>query len=419
MKRFLHFLFALTLLFCYAKSVNAEEIIAQNIDSNELFEQVILSVPDTIDDVEEGVKKTDEANVQEEAPIQAAEISENSTLREKLKNVYKLEVDRYDHPEYLFREPLTYHFKPESKMDNIHVWGAFNAHNDLSLYDDGGIKDKPRFNALNIGVDGFLKDNNGDFRIMMGFPVDSQINYTRTLFADVFVATNKIPHHRIQIGHFRPQIGMEGGNSSYTLAFLGRSQIARNFGSARRLGGRIKGNYSLVDYDFGLYSSDTFFENWFSGPEFVGWVDFKPLGKVDEKKYGRLKIGGGIDACKREDNFFVTGAYIGYDYKRFSADFEWANANGYNGYYGHSRKHATGFYTSIGYMLTKKLQILACYDQFTPNKEFSDNKQREMTLGLNYFIKGQALRLILNYVFCQNDCAKDSHRIMLGAQILI
>ena len=258
MKRFLHFLFALTLLFCYAKSVNAEEIIAQNIDSNELFEQVILSVPDTIDDVEEGVKKTDEANVQEEAPIQAAEISENSTLREKLKNVYKLEVDRYDHPEYLFREPLTYHFKPESKMDNIHVWGAFNAHNDLSLYDDGGIKDKPRFNALNIGVDGFLKDNNGDFRIMMGFPVDSQINYTRTLFADVFVATNKIPHHRIQIGHFRPQIGMEGGNSSYTLAFLGRSQIARNFGSARRLGGRIKGNYSLVDYDFGLYSSDTF-----------------------------------------------------------------------------------------------------------------------------------------------------------------
>ena len=148
-------------------------------------------------------------------------------------------------------------------------------------------------------------------------------------------------------------------------------------------------------------------------------MNFKPLANVDEKKYGRLKIGGGIDAGKRDDNFFVTGAYIGYDYKRFSADFEWANANGYNGYYGHSRKHATGFYTTIGYMITKKLQILACYDQFTPNKEFSENKQREMTLGLNYFIKGQALRLILNYVFCQNDCAKDSHRIMLGAQILI
>ncbi len=412
MKRFLHFLFALTILFCYAKSVNAEEMIAQNIDSNELFEQVILSVPETVDDL--GNK-----NVQEEAPVQAAEISENTTLRDKLKNVYKLEVDRYDHPEYLFREPLTYHFKPESKMDTLHVWGAFNAYNDAVIYDNGGLKDKVRFNALNVGVDGFLKDNNGDFRIMMGFPVDSQRNYTKTLFADVFVATNKIPHHRIQIGHFRPQIGMEGGNSSYTLGFLGRSQIASNFGTARRLGGRIKGDYSFIDYDLGLYSSDTFFENWFSGPEFIGWVNFKPLAKVDEKKYGRLKIGGGIDAGKRDDSFFVTGAYIGYDYKKFSAEFEWANANGYNGYYGHSRKHATGFYTTLSYMITKKLQVLACYDQFTPDKNFADNKKREITLGLNYFIKGQALRLILNYVFCQNDCAKDSHRIMLGAQILI
>jgi hypothetical protein len=420
MKKFLNFVFALTLIFCIADRVKAEELIAEHIDSNELFEQVILLTPET------GEGSIAEEETTEKAPVQAAEISENAAqtsenkcLKDVLKNVYNLEVERYDHPEYLFREPLTYNFKPESKMDNIHVWGAFNAYNDMAFYDDGGLKDKTHFNALNIGVDGFLKDNNGDFRIMMGFPVGSQRNYTQTLFADVFVATNKIPHHRIQIGHFRPQIGMEGGSSSYTLGFLGRSQIARNFGMARRLGGRIKGNYSFIDYDFGLYSSDTFFEEWFAGPEFVGWINLKPLAKVDEKKYGRLKIGGGIDAGKRDDNFFVTGAYIGYDYKKFSAEFEWANANGYNGYYGHSRKHATGFYTTLSYMITKKLQILACYDEFTPDKNFSENKKREMTLGLNYFIKGQALRLILNYVFCQNDTAKDSHRIMLGAQILI
>ena len=111
--------------------------------------------------------------------------------------------------------------------------------------------------------------------------------------------------------------------------------------------------------------------------------------------------------------------YVGYENKKFKADLEWANANGYNGYYGESRKHATGFYATIGYMLTKKLQLLACYDQFTPDKEFTENKKREITLGLNYFIKGQALRMILNYVFCQNDNSKDSHRILLGAQILM
>ena len=97
----------------------------------------------------------------------------------------------------------------------------------------------------------------------------------------------------------------------------------------------------------------------------------------------------------------------------------WANANGYNGSYGFSRKHASGFYTTIGYMLTKKLQILACYDQFDPDKTISNNNKREYTFGLNYFVKGQALRFILNYAFCQRDNASDSHKIMLGAQILI
>lgn len=417
MKKFLHLIFVLTLIFCFANRVSAEDKIENDKDSNEMFEQVILTVPNGDNSEEADTKENVE--LKENTPVQAVEVSENMTLREKLKTVYNLEVDKYDRPEYLFREPLTYHFKPESKMDNIHVWGAFNAYNDMAFYDNGSLTDNVTFKALNVGVDGFLKNNNGDFRVMLGFPVNSSRNYTQTLFADVFVATNKIPHHRIQIGHFRPQIGMEGGSSSYTLGFLGRSQIARNFGTARRLGGRIKGDYSFVDYDFGLYSSGTFFEEWFPGAEFVGWVNLKPLAKVDEQKYGRLKIGAGIDAGRREDNFFVTGAYVGYNYKKFSAEFEWANANGYNGYYGHSRKHATGFYTTLGYMITKKLQVLACYDQFTPNKEFSENKQREMTLGLNYFIKGQALRLILNYAFCQNDVGKDSHRIMLGAQILI
>ena len=386
--------------------VKSEQPQEEIIYSNEVLDEVNLTVPQ----IKEEESKSE---------VHAVEINESSSLRDKLKNVYNLEVTRYDRPEYLFKDILTHKCNEDSIMDNWHVWGAYNGYADMAFNDDGSFQTRYVGNAHNIGFDGFLKNNNGDFRIMMGFPAPSRRNYAQTLFSDVYIATNKIPHHRIQIGHFRPQIGMEGGSSAYTLGFLGRSQIARNFGTARRLGGRILGQYNYIDYDFGLYSSDTFFENWFSGPEFVGWINLKPLANVDEKKYGKLKIGGGIDAGKREDNFFVAGAYVGYEYKKFMAEFEWANANGYNGYYGHSRKHATGFYTTIGYMITKKLQVLACYDQFTPDKDFAENKKREITLGLNYFIKGQALRLILNYVFCQNDVSKDSHRLMLGTQILI
>ena len=426
MNKILHFLLVLTLIFCLANSVEATELAAAQLDSNEIFETVILTAPQIENEnsdtkgneiTDENTTK-DEGSTESDAPVQAAEINTNSSLRERLKTVYNLEVERYDHPEYLFREQLTHHCKPESKMDRLHMWGAFNGYVDMGMYDNGSFKTKYNSNALNVGLDGFLKDNNGDFRIMLGFPIATERNYIHTLFSDVYIATNKIPHHRIQFGHFRPQVGMEGGNSAYTLGFLGRSQIARYFGTARRVGARIKGDYSFIDYDFGLYNSDTFFDEGFPGAEFISWINIKPLARV-ENKYGQLKIGAGIDVGHRHDNFCVTGAYIGYNYKKFMAEFEWANANGYNGYYGFSRKHATGFYATIGYMITKKLQILACFDQFTPDKTAADNKKREMTLGLNYFIKGQALRLILNYVFCQNDAAKDSHRIMLGVQILI
>ena len=111
---------------------------------------------------------------------------------------------------------------------------------------------------------------------------------------------------------------------------------------------------------------------------------------------------------------------MGYEYKNFTANFEWADANGYNGYSGDvSKDHASGFYTTLGYKITPKLQILARYDEFDPNKDIKGNRKREYSLGLNWFIKGQGLRLIFNYVFCQNDSARDSHRLMVGTQILL
>ena len=152
----------------------------------------------------------------------------------------------------------------------------------------------------------------------------------------------------------------------------------------------------------------------------MGWVNFKPLG-LTNGKYGKLKIGGGIDAGHRDSGFCVAGAYVGYEYKKFFANFEWANADGYNGGSSgrQSRDHSTGFYTTIGYRITPKLQVLARYDEFDPDKHIRGNKKREYSFGINYFIKGQALRLTLNYIFCQNDVARDSHRIMLGTQILL
>lgn len=344
---------------------------------------------------------------------------EEKTLREKLSDVYHLEVEQIDKPNFLLKDVLTKHFDENSIWDRTQLWGGYNG--DLGLYfnEDGPTTNHYEFNTINVGYDGFLKDNKADFRIMLNYAPYSSRNVVQNLFADMYVATNAIPHHRVLIGNSRPPVGMEGGAGPFVLPFIARSQISRNFGTVRKLGGRVSGDYSLVDYDFGLYSSDTYFNEFFPGAEFIGWVNFKPLGKTDGK-YGKLKIGGGLQGGHRDTNYCVTGAYVGWEYKKLLLNFECANANGYNGPSGvQTDKHASGFYTTLAYRITPKIQALLRYDEFDPNHNISNNNIREYTAGINYFIKGQGLKLILNYVFCQNEASKDSHRILMGTQILL
>ena len=104
----------------------------------------------------------------------------------------------------------------------------------------------------------------------------------------------------------------------------------------------------------------------------VGWVNVKPLGKTDGR-YGKLKIGGGLQSGDRNCDYTVTGAYIGYEYKKWLMNFEYSDADGYNGPVGYSiDKKASGFYSTLAYRFTPKVQGLLRYDQFDPNKKLSE-----------------------------------------------
>ena len=344
---------------------------------------------------------------------------QEKSFSEKINDIYHAEVEQIDKPYFLMHEILTKHFDENSAWESMQLWGAYGGHTNFNFNQNEFENADYAFDVINLGLDGKLKNNTADFRMMFNVSPLSNRNFAQNFFADMYVATNKIPHHRITVGHSRPPVGMEGGYSPYVLPFVARSQISRNFGTVRKLGARMAGNYSLVDYDLGVYSSDTYFQSFFPGTEFVGWVNFKPLGKTDGR-YGKLTIGGGLENGNRNISYNVLGAYVGYEYKKWLLNFECANADGYNGLSGvASDRHASGFYTTLAYMFTPKLQGLIRYDQFDPNKHINNNNRKEYSAGINYFIKGQGLKLIMNYVFCENDGAKDSHRVLLGTQILL
>lgn len=337
-------------------------------------------------------------------------------LKEKLKDVYELEVSDNDHQEFLFNNILTKKFE-NGPLDNIGVWGVWRGALNIDMFKHN-TNTTVNYNILESRLHGNFRNKKTSFIITTRFVPQNEFGFMQNLFADFFIRHKINKNNTITMGNSRTHTGQEGAKTELLLPLYAYSQISRNFGNIRKLGVRINGDYKLIDYDIGGYSSGTYFREYFPGAEFNGWINLKPLGKTNGK-YGDLKIGGGLTSGRRHFNYTVVGGYVRYKYKKFGADFEIANADGYNGRVGYSTTHARGYYTTLYYDINKKLQLIARYDEFIPNCNYSNKRAREYSAGVNYFIKGPALKLIVNYIFRQDDYSQDSHRILVGTQVML
>ena len=367
------------------------------------IEEVILDVNDEIYDSSNSYR--DEKN----------KSCKEKTLQEKIVDIKAREINDTNKTTYLLEEILT--VKPKNSiLDSAHFFGYYRSDLNVNI-DSDNTSTGYNYTEITAGVNGKFKDGKTFYEARLRFTPQSDYSFIQYMPANLYIANTSIPHHTVIVGNTRTPVGHEGALSVTLLPFIMRSQIARNFGNTRKVGVRIKGKYDYIDYDIGGYSSESYFKKFFPGAEFSGWATVKPFGK--RTKFGELKLGGGITAGQNGTDYFVSGAYLGYEYKNFTADFEWAKADGYNGAIEISTNKAEGFYSTIGYKITPKLQAVARYDQYTPNLNYPNDIRREYSAGFNYFIKGQALKLMLNYVFCQRDLFEDSHRLMLGTQILL
>ena len=126
------------------------------------LDEVILEESATVTEADSGV----------ETP---AAIPEEKTLREKLSDVYHLEVDKYDKPTYLFQDILTKKFDEDSPMESLQLWGGYNGDIGVYMNEDASSNSQYDFNTINVGLDGKLKNNNADFRIMFNYaPLSSR-----------------------------------------------------------------------------------------------------------------------------------------------------------------------------------------------------------------------------------------------------
>ena len=395
--------------------ISNEELAAKSNDEDDISEQ---EEPKDVEDIDLLNTPLPEIVVTEEnAPLTLYSRIQKE-VSQTFKDICELQIEDNESVTPLLKNKLTKHFE-RGPISSLQARVVAQSNFEVFAPNEGDSYSRLNPNLLNILFDAKSRSGKDMFRLM--FDVSHQHNepFMHNLFKDVFYETKRIPHHSILVGHSRVGTGFEGLQSAYTLPLLSRSQISRNFSNIRKLGLRVRGDYKYLDYDFGLYSSDTYFTDFMQGGEFNSWLEVKPFAKTKDR-FGNLRTGVGISTGTRHSTgYLVGGVGVKYSYKNLWTQMEYSAANGSNGAGGLTSKHRQGWYVTLGYKLSKKFEILARFDDFNPDKSIGGNNRREYTTGLNYYIKGQALKLVLNYIFCQDKAFHNSHRFMLGAQLAI
>ncbi len=430
MKNFLRLIFVVALLFVSLPASMATEDIAEDLLENKQENEIVLNQEDpekNNDFVKKDTKSffifnNDDDDVMDNTELDFTllklldtdksndEISEDTLFGK----IYHSKITRTDVPTFLLQDDLT--FKPQKgPVKKIHTYGAYRG-SLSSIWRPEYSTDYDNL-TTQIGMYGQFKNPDYKFKLAVNpIPISGR-NYIDSFVSDMYVVNTSIPNHQIVAGYSRVQTGVEGGTSTYILPFVARSQIARNFGSARSLALKVIGNYQYADYNFSVGSSGRYITSGMPGAEFNGWVNFKPLGKK-AKKYGKVTIGAGYNGGHNRIDYNVASAYIGYHHKRLWSNIEAAIADGYNGSKGISSNKANGYAATVGWKFNPHFQLIGRVDQFDPNRNVSGDLSREYTIGLNWFIKGQALKFVLNYVFCDNQNRADSHKIIMATQII-
>lgn len=307
----------------------------------------------------------------------------------------------------------------EGPIESIAPWIDYNGYFSNIWNGDTYQNTLYNINFADVGVNINMRDKKTFARIMIS-PVKSVEGrtYFQSFFADNYITRKVSKNNTVLVGHTWLPLGLEGKDSPLNWQFFGRSQTSLRYSSVRTLGTKIMGNYKYADYHLGVYSAGRAFTDFFPGPEVAGWVEFKPLANYKDK-YGKLIIGTGFNAGNAQSHYAVGAGAVSYEYKRLKWVNEFGIADGSNGALGYSSNKSGGFNSTLSYRITPKLQALVRYDQFDPNTDKANDRRTEYTAGLNYFIKDQALRLMLNFVHYTVENGMFGDRIMVGTQIVL
>ena len=307
------------------------------------------------------------------------------------------------------------------------------------------LKDRFRLRRARINLTGDFAEN-FDFKVEGDFEQSDGINSSRTDFSgtDIFVNWHQFPEAQIKVGQWKAPFGLEQLTPDTSLYLIERSLPTGAITPERQIGVQLWGKpfasiwpdqKDLVTYYAGIFNGNgrNISNNDNNNSMYVGRLE-STLFKGFFGKDSSLKLGAdvlnsrddagtnisqtlnllvnadgslspfvlptadertawSVDAWLKLGPFDLIGEYLE----------EYVNGRTVNGVPGMPDFTTNGYYiTAAYYLIPKKLQAAVRWEDLNPGQRGSDGIH-SITGGLNYYIHGDDLKLMVNYIHTWSD----------------
>jgi len=309
------------------------------------------------------------------------------------------------------------------------------------------LKDRFRLRRARINLTGDFAEN-FDFKIEGDFGQGDGLNANRTAFSatDIFVNWHQFPEAQIKVGQWKAPYGLEQLTPDPSLIIIERSLLTGAITPDRQIGAQLWGKpftniwpdeKDLLTYYAGIFNGNgrNVSVNDNNNFMYVGRLELMPFkGKIFGQE-SSLKLGGdvlnsrddkgtnisqtlnllvntdgslspfvlpgadertawGVDAWLKLGPFDLIGEYLE----------EYVNGRTVNGVHpGFADFTTSGYYITAAYFLIpKKLQLAVRWEDLNPGQKGNDGIH-SVTGGVNYYIHGDDLKLMVNYIHTWSD----------------
>ncbi len=337
--------------------------------------------------------------------------------------------------------------KPGGKEKSLKVGGYLQANAEFGEPPDArysGINDRFLVRRARVNVSGSFHEN-FDFKAEVDIGNNSLGQTTgaswKPTASDVFVNWNRFDFANVKVGQFKTPFGYEQILADTKTVFAERSLPNDRLTENRQIGAAVSGSVleKRLAYSVGAFNGSGINQGGNDDDNFM-WVGRLNGTAVQGKLFGQdtkldlgvngyvenansvSKGGFGFDSTPggAADNLFAGERYgLGVDAQwqlgRFGLQAEYL--------FGHfepdnpvpaAEIESDGFYVMALYdILPKKLRGQVRFDRFDPNTDASGDESETWTLGLTYFVKGDDLKLDVNYMIGNPGGAMDEGNLLI------